>query len=146
MVDVAGSIVSGSPVSAACSVPPAAGTPVAAPPLGPADELDDEHAVSTAPRLDALSAAALNPAARRRNDRRDRSPFRKLRAKRSARCSSLLFRSMVPLLRARDSGVLAEPSQVRPVELRRVLPHRRVTPPRRRPVRPGDALLQSFGE
>src|SRR5205809_4669882 len=144
MVEVAGSIVSGSPVSAAFRVPPAAGVPVAGPPLGAAEPLDFVQAASTAPRLVALIAATLNPPARRRNDRRDRSPPRKRRTRASARCSSFPFmRSPSSVCGSRVTG---EPSQRRPVECRRVLPHAGVSPFRCLPLRPGDPLLQALGE
>src|SRR3954470_11400723 len=144
MVDVAGSIVSGSPVSAACSVPPAVGAPVAGAATVPEVVVVPlVHAASTAPRLVAPSAKVLKPAARAMNERREMLPVRKLRARRSARCSSSLRCMFPPLFR---SAVLAEPSQVCAVEVCWVLPHRCVASLRRRPIRPREALVQLLRE
>src|SRR3954469_17156269 len=144
MVDVAGSIVSGSPVRAACSVPPAVGAPVAGAATVPEVVVVPlVHAASTAPRLVAPSAKVLKPAARAMNDRREMFPVRKLRASRSARCSSSLRCMFPPLFR---SAVLAEPAQIRAIEVRGVLPHRCMASLRRRPVRLGEALVQLLRE
>src|SRR5512134_2127058 len=83
---------SGSPVSAPLSVPPAFGE--APPPgeaLAPAPPLGVDvvpQAATSAPRLVVAATAALNAAARRRNARRDRPPCRNRRLSASARARS----------------------------------------------------------